>query len=72
MSQSEAPANNLFNARNISIAVLVTVAVFLLLTEHRSHFLNILPYVLLLACPFMHFFMHGHHGKHGNDGENHR
>ena len=41
---------------------------FLLLPEHRAHLLGILPYLLLLACPFMHFFMHGHRGKRGNGG----
>lgn len=36
----------------------------LLFTEHRAHVLGILPYLLLLACPLMHFFMHGGHGGH--------
>lgn len=35
------------------------VAGFLLLTEHRPHVLGLLPYLLLLACPLLHFF-HGH------------
>ena len=34
----------------------------LMFTEHRAHVLGALPYLLLLACPFMHFFMHGGHG----------
>ena len=36
----------------------------LLFTEHRAHVLGALPYLLLLACPLMHFFMHGGHGGH--------
>jgi hypothetical protein len=32
--------------------------------------LGILPYLLLLACPLMHVFMHGGHGGHG--GHDHR
>lgn len=56
------------------------LALFFLLSEHRAHFFGVLPYLLLLACPLMHLFMHhGHgHGGHGstragqredNDGE---
>ncbi len=36
----------------------------LLFTEHRAHVLGALPYLLLLACPLMHLFMHGGHGGH--------
>jgi len=39
----------------------------LLLTEHRAHVLGLLIWLPLLACPLMHFFMHGGHGGgHGN------
>lgn len=58
-----------------SIALLIFLAVIALLffSEHRGHLLGIVPYLLLLACPFMHFFMHGGHGKHGgNSREGHR
>lgn len=40
----------------------LAVATFFLLTEHRAHVLGVLPYLFLLACPFMHMFMH--HGRH--------
>ncbi len=40
------------------------IAAFFLFTEHRAHALGILPFLLLLACPLMHF-MHGGHGGHG-------
>ena len=44
----------------------VLVAGFLLFTEHRAHVLGALPYLLLLACPLMHLFMHHGHGhQHG-------
>jgi len=36
----------------------------LLFTEHRAHVLGVLIYLPLLACPLMHFFMHGSHGGH--------
>lgn len=45
------------------------IAGFYLLTEHTAHVFGALPYLLLLACPLMHLFMHhGHkgHGGHGN------
>jgi hypothetical protein len=51
------------------------IAAFYLLREHYNHVLGYLPYVLLLACPLMHLFGHGHggHGKHhsqtGQGGE---
>jgi hypothetical protein len=35
---------------------------FYLLTEHWAHTLGILPYLLILACPLMHVFMHRTHG----------
>ena len=41
------------------------IAGFFLLTEHRAHVFGILPFLLLLACPLLNFFMHGSHGGHG-------
>jgi hypothetical protein len=38
---------------------------FFLFTEHRAHLFGILPYLLLLACPFMQF-MPGGRGGHGD------
>lgn len=37
----------------------------LLLSGHRDHVLDYLPFLALLACPLMHMFMHGGHG-HGS------
>lgn len=35
---------------------------YFLLTEHRAHVFQFLPYIFLLACSLMHVFMHrGHH-----------
>lgn len=41
------------------------VAAYFLWTEHRAHTLSALPYLLLLACPLMHLFHHGH-GHHSH------
>lgn len=54
--------------------LLIGIAAFFLLTEHRVHLvagLRWLPLLLLLACPLIHMFGHGGHGGHGknrNDG----
>ena len=55
----------------IAAAVFVAAAAYLLWSEHRAHALGVLPYLLLLACPLMHVFMHGGHGGHGHrhDGD---
>ncbi len=47
---------------SIGFIALGAVAAYFLLTEHRAHFLGALPFLLLLACPLMHVFMHGGHG----------
>lgn len=43
----------------------LAIAAYFLLTEHRAHVVPYLPYLLLLACPLMHLFMHHGHGGHG-------
>lgn len=54
---------------SIALLIFFSVVALLFFSEHRGHLFGILPYLLLLACPFMHFFMHGGHGKHGKSGE---
>lgn len=49
----------------------LAVAGFFLFTEHRAHLLGILPYLLLLACPLMHKFMHHGHGGDGRQAHHH-
>jgi hypothetical protein len=41
---------------------MVSAGIFYLLREHWGHLFGLLPYLLFLACPLMHFFMHGKHG----------
>lgn len=36
----------------------------LLVIDHWAHVLGVLPYLVLLACPLMHIFMHREHGDH--------
>jgi hypothetical protein len=49
----------------LGLLVFGAVAAYFLLSEHRAHFFGALPFLLLLACPLMHMFMHGGHGGHG-------
>ena len=55
---------------SVGLVVLGVIALYFLLTEHRAHFFFALPFLLLLACPLMHIFMHHGHGGHvgGEDG----
>ena len=49
----------------VGLLVMGAVAAYFLLSEHRAHFFGALPFLLLLACPLMHVFMHRGHGGHG-------
>ena len=49
---------------SLALVGFLIVAGFFLVTEHRAHLFGILPFLLLLACPFLHYFMHGGHGGH--------
>ena len=46
----------------------LAIAGYFLLTEHRAHVIPYLPFLLLLACPLMHLFMHGGHGHGEHEG----
>jgi hypothetical protein len=49
-------------------AGLLLIVGFLLWTEHLAHALGYLPFLLILACPLAHMFMHGGHGGHQHHG----
>jgi hypothetical protein len=52
-----------FLASRLGLAVTVVAAALgvYLLATHTGHALAAAPYLLLLACPLMHFFGHHHH-----------
>ena len=50
----------------IGLIVIGAIAAYFLLTEHLAHVVGALPYLLLLACPLMHVFMHHGHSGHGH------
>lgn len=55
---------------NIALIIFLLIGAYFLVTEHRAHLTGWVsywwPYVLLLACPLIHLFMHGGHGGHGS------
>ncbi|MBY5551737.1 DUF2933 domain-containing protein [Rhizobium leguminosarum] len=53
--------------RTVFIAF-AAIALALITYEHRVHVLGILPWLLILACPLMHLFMHHGHGGHSGHG----
>ena len=62
------------SAANIALIGFLAIAGYFLVTEHRAHIATAIPYLpflLILACPLLHIFMHGGHGGH-DGGENSR
>lgn len=49
------------------LVALASATAFWLLRDHWGHALGFAPYLLFLACPLMHLFMHKGHGGHGRD-----
>jgi len=62
------PTNWLRSRSGLALLGFLAVAAFFLWTEHRAHLLGILPYVLLLLCPLLHFLHGGHGGRGGHHG----
>ena len=56
---------------DIALIIFLIIAAFFLIAEHRAHlsgwFSSYGIWLVLLACPLMHLFMHGGHG-HGGHG----
>ena len=66
MRAQRTPARGRWVFAGFAVIGLTLVAV-----EHRAHVLGWLPWLFLLACPLMHFFMHRGHG-HGGEGHRDR
>jgi hypothetical protein len=43
----------------------LAAAVAWMFYRHNAHLGQLLPFLILLACPLMHLFGHGGHGGHG-------
>lgn len=65
--QNSAP-RNFWSRSNIVLIAFLAIAGFYLIAEHRAHLWGYLPFLLLLACPLLHLFMHKGHGSHGAGG----
>lgn len=49
---------------SVALVLFLLIASFYLVAEHWAHAWFILPWLLLLACPLLHFWHHGGHGSH--------
>lgn len=68
MNQPQSPLQAWLNSRaGLVTAIFLAAIAFLIATGHAAHLLGAAPYLLLLACPAMHLFMHGHHGHRHHD-----
>ena len=54
----------LVSPAGVAMLAFLAIAGFFIWTEHRAHLFGVLPFVLVLLCPLLHFF---HHRSHGND-----
>jgi hypothetical protein len=60
----------LLSRTGMATVIAVAVLGFLVYTDHTAHLLGVVPYLLVLACPLMHIFMHrGHHHGARHDRE---
>lgn len=55
----------------VILIMLIAIGAFYLIRENFGHVLPYLPYLILLVCPVMHFFGHGHgaHSRHDHPTE---
>lgn len=69
MSEFSHGPKSWFQSRSgLVLLAFLAVAGFFLLTEHTAHVFGVLPYLLLLTCPLMHFFHDGHKRGHRGHG----
>lgn len=47
----------------LPLYVLLGIAAFFLVTEHRAHLFGALPFMLLVLCPLLHLLHGKHHGR---------
>lgn len=65
--REDIPAPPTIAKSTIALIGFLIVAGYFLLMEHKAHIVEFLPYLLLLACPLMHFFMHKGHSSHHHE-----
>ena len=65
-SMEPVPSTNVRRVGTFVFWASCVIAVLFLFYEHTMHVLGVLPFLLLLACPLMHIFMHHGHGQGGH------
>ena len=60
-----------YSRHNWTIILFIAVISFYLFKEHQEHLFGVLPWLILLACPLMHLFMHRSHGGHDHSSHQH-
>jgi Protein of unknown function (DUF2933) len=69
MIDDSGPNNRVERLARWAIWIAGATALLYLILEHRPHLFGWLPYLLIAACPLMHFFMHrGHHRDRNSRG----
>lgn len=69
MSGEPPAGRSWFRSRSgLVLLAFLAIAGFFLVTEHTAHVVGVLPYLLLLACPLLHFLHGGHGSAHGGHG----
>ena len=66
MAGTESSPPRSSSALTLGLCFFLLAIVFLLWTEHRAHLFGLLPWLILLACPLIHLFMHRGHGHGGS------
>ena len=72
-AQYEFNKGHFWTSRNgVVLLAFLAIAGFYLVTEHTAHLFGALPFLLLLACPLLHLFMHGGHEEHAGESSEHQ
>jgi len=65
--QSQSNSNKPVSRLTIGFLVFLLMGGYLLWSEHQAHVLQALPWLILLACPLLHVFMHRGHDQEKRD-----
>ena len=65
LTHYHAPNRSFWRTRYaVGFVAFTVIAIYFMWADHRAHMLGALPFLLVLACPLMHIFMHhGHRGE---------
>jgi len=68
-TEQPTPGDPWFRSRSgLVLLAFLVIAAFFVVSEHRAHVLGVLPWLLVLACPLLHFMHRGHGGGRGGHG----